>query len=186
MNSRVKVTGFQRLCFALYVLQLDCSGSLAFVWRRPAPVCCPATHSSRDPATGDLKSTSERKEKREREKERERGRQGERERGRESGRERDANSTLTSRAVTRAIFSCACGSRFSSSHCSVLCVRCLRNIHHLARMPSFARCLTRTDFIHRALLPHLLCCSLHKLDSCLADLLNSLRSQVMSPTLRLK
>ena len=30
------------------------------VWRRPAPVCCPATHSSRDPATGDFISTSER------------------------------------------------------------------------------------------------------------------------------
>ena len=37
----------------------------------------------------------------------------------------------------------ACGSNFSSSVCSVQCVRCLQNIYHLARMPCSARCLTR-------------------------------------------
>ena len=40
----------------------------------------------------------------------------------------------------------ACGSSFSSSHWSVLCVRCLQSIHYLARMPCFASCLTRPDF----------------------------------------
>ena len=49
------------------------------VWERPAAVCCPATHSSRDPATGDFVSTSERKRERERERGREGGREGERE-----------------------------------------------------------------------------------------------------------
>ena len=52
-------------------------------------------------------------------------------------------------------------------------------------MPCFARCLTRHWLhLHRARLPHLLCCYLYtglplplrKLDSCLADLPNSLRS----------
>ena len=79
----------------------------------------------------------------------------------------------------------ACGSSCSSSHWSVLCVRCLQSIQSLACMPCFARCLTRHWLhLHIALLPHLLCCSLYtglplplrKLDSCLADLPNSLRS----------
>ena len=89
MNSRVKVTGFQRLCLAFSVPQLDCSGSLAFVWGRPASVCCPATHSSRDPATGDLISVSEREggSGRAREGGRGRGRRRD-ERRRDGGRER--------------------------------------------------------------------------------------------------
>ena len=40
--------GVSATCLVFFL----CSGSLAFVWGRPAPVCCPATHSSRDPATG--------------------------------------------------------------------------------------------------------------------------------------
>ena len=43
----------------------------------------------------------------------------------------------TSHALTRAIFL----ARGSSSHCGVLCVRCLQNIHHFARMSCSARCL---------------------------------------------
>ena len=65
-----RTSGFQRQCLSFSVPQLDCGGSLASLWERPAPVCCPATHSSRNPATGDLMSTSERKRKRVRERER--------------------------------------------------------------------------------------------------------------------
>ena len=70
VNSRVKVTGFLRLVWffcSSVGLQLQsrvCVGEAG-------PVCCPATHSSRDPATGDLISTSERERKREIENERE-------------------------------------------------------------------------------------------------------------------
>ena len=64
----------------------------------------------------------------------------------------------------------------------VLNLSCLQNIHHLARTSCFARLTSpATDFIHKTLLLHLLCCSLHtglpfplgKLGSCLADLSNS-------------
>ena len=98
--------------------------------------------------------------------------------------ERCTQYTHLARIRTRN-WSRACGSSCSSSHWRVLYVRCLQSIHYLARMPCFASCLTRTRLhLHRALLPHLLCCSLHtglplplrKLDSCLADLPNSLRS----------
>ena len=100
------------------------------------------------------------------------------------GTERCTLYTHLARIHTRN-WSRACGSSCSSSHWSVLCVRCLQSIHCLACMPCFAHCLTRHWLhLHRALLPHLLCCSRHtglplplrKLDSCLADLPNSLRS----------
>ena len=43
------------------------------------------------------------------------------------------NSTLTSQAFTRANFSRTCASSFSSSHCSVLCVRCLQKTFIISR-----------------------------------------------------
>ena len=94
--------------------------------------------------------------------------------------------------ITRAFFSRV--AQGSSSHCSVLCLRCLQIGHRLARMSFSARCLTRHWLhLHCALLPRLLCSLLTSLplalrlqNSCLAVLPNSLRSQVMSPTLWLR
>ena len=74
--------GFQRFVWLFLFLSWSAVAVSRLVWRRPAPVCCPATHSSRDPPTGDLISTSERERdtrpSRERERERvEREREGE-------------------------------------------------------------------------------------------------------------
>ena len=71
--------GFQRLVWFFVLLSWTAVAVSRLVWERPAPVCCPATHSSRDPATGDLIFTSERK------KVSKKGGEGEREREREGG-----------------------------------------------------------------------------------------------------
>ena len=75
-NSRCQGHWVPATCLAFSVPQLDLQlQSRVLCWGRPAPVCCPATHSSRDPATGDLISTSEREREREKERAKERDEQ---------------------------------------------------------------------------------------------------------------
>ena len=87
MNSRVTVTGFQRLVWFFLFLSWTAVAVSRLCGGRPAPVCCPATHSPRDPATGGLISTSESERECERvreiQSEREERQEQESERGRE-------------------------------------------------------------------------------------------------------